>query len=675
MRPHRRLIIAVTLALLANIVQAQPPQGRNGSPRGPGGRGGFGSQPSGPRISPEDLEFKDGTAQISDHATYHKLSYHGPEVMVDTFLANLEFVKFTIDAATSAKPQFYFINTKTHRGHPFFARAVGLSNSRGDGGDQMKGVLVYRPMLKSPGGQPGLYTFEFEPFDQFGYNDIRIAYDLLIDRMPTLKGNLGYYPRDRGITSYQRDRSKFDSSDIPVYLDEHLTNSDIAYLPLNPAVSFGRLRVMSHDEIPGPREVVIYRTLPNELSRVAGVITEVRQTPLSHVNLRAVQDGVPNSFIANASEISTIKPLIGKYVRYATTKDGFEIRAASKPEVDTYFKDLRPSEPQVPLRDLSITKIRRLDDISFADSHSVGVKAANVAAMRRFKFSEGTIPNGSAVPFHFYHEFMKHNGFYNYVEDLLKNPEFQSSRETQEAELKKFRSLIKMGKIPETMMAALTELQRSYPNGKSIRCRSSTNNEDLPGFSGAGLYDSYTHKPAEGHLSKSIRQVYASMWNFRAFEEREFYRVDHAAAAMGVLIHENYKGERANGVAVSSDILYQSDATYYVNTQVGEDLVTNPELDSAPEELLLAWYKEDGDRVMQQSNQTANGKPLLSEPHLDQLRKHMGQIHGKFARLYKRSADDERSAMEIEFKITKAGQLVIKQARPWVYSPTTSANE
>lgn len=656
--------------------EMQPDFGGGGG-QGRGGRGGFGGGPSGrfgggrasgKRLSPEELTFNDGAARIADHATYHKLSYRGPEVMIDSFLADLEFVKFTIEAASTDKPQFYFINTKTHRGHPMFAGAVGLPNSRGSGGDQMKGVLVYRPMLKSPSGQPGLYTFEFEPFDQYGYRDIRIAYDLLVDRMPVLKGNLGYYPRDRGINAYERDKAIFDKSDIPVFLDKDLTHSDIGYLPLNPAVSFGLLRLMTHEERPSPRDVVIYRSLPNELSRVAGVITEVRQTPLSHVNLRAVQDGVPNAFIAAASEHQAIKPLIGKYVRYAATKDGFEIRSATSKEVETYFKDLRPSKAQTPERDLTVKTARPLSEIQFGDSASVGVKAANLAAMRNFKLTEGTIPNGSAVPFYFYDEFMKHNDFYGYLDMLLKSPEFKKDRDTQDTELKKFRSLIKKGKMPDWMMASLATLHATYPEGTSLRCRSSTNNEDLPGFSGAGLYDSCTHKPDEGHLSKSIKQVYASMWNFRAFEEREFYRVDHSAAAMGVLIHPNFKGERANGVAVTDDILYQTKANYYVNTQVGEDLVTNPDIESAPEELLLAWYKEDGDRVMQRSNQTKNDKPLLSENHLERLRKHLGQIHGKFAKLYGRSSDDERFAMEIEFKITKDGQLVIKQARPWVYS-------
>jgi phosphoenolpyruvate synthase/pyruvate phosphate dikinase len=298
------------------------------------------------------------------------------------------------------------------------------------------------------------------------------------------------------------------------------------------------------------------------------------------------------------------------------------------------------------------------------------VKAANLATLRTFGFPGGTVPNGFAVPFHFYDEFMKYNGFYEYVTELLKNTEFQQDHNIQVAQLKKLRSLIKKGKMPDKMMNVLETLHKSFPDGTSIRCRSSTNNEDLPGFSGAGLYDSYTHHPDEGHLAKSIKQVYASLWNFRAFEEREFYRVDHFATAMGVLVHPNFKGELANGVAVTDDILYQSEGNYYLNTQVGEDLVTNPDGASIPEEVLLDWWESSKDQVMRTSNRATNGKQLLSADDVEQLRKHLGTIHAKFSRLYGVSLDDERFAMEIEFKITKDGKLVIKQARPWVYAQT-----
>jgi len=615
------------------------------------------------RLEPEELELADGAAIIPDHATFQKLAYKGEEVMIDTFLAGLEFVKFTIDGATSDEPRMYFINTKTHRAHMMFGRVAGVPFR---GPDQMLGVLVYRPRLKSPSGNPGLYTFEFEPFDAYVFEMVKVAQDLLIVKMPILNGNIGYFPRGGGaVARYEQEKALYEGSEVTVYLDEHLRSTDVGYLPLNLAETFGRLQMMDLDQRPNPRDVVVYRSLPNELPRVAGIITAVRQTPLSHVNLRAIQDKVPNAFITGAADSKTIRPLIGKYVYYKVTVDGYELREATATEVNAHFADLRPSETQVPPRDLSVRKIRPLDEIKFKDSSSVGMKAANLATMRTFEFPEGTVPAGFAVPFYFYDEFMKHNEFYELVDALLKNPEFQQDRDIQEKELQKLRSLIKKGKLPGWMMEALTDVQKSFPAGTSIRCRSSTNNEDLPGFSGAGLYGSYTHHPEEGHLSKSIKQVFASLWNFRAFEEREFYRIDHKAAAMGVLLHPNFSGELANGVAVTDDILYETHGNYYLNTQLGEDLVTNPEEESIPEEILLGWWKEDGYQIMHRSN-LGTGQ-LLNEVHLDELRDRLARIHARFRRLYGHSEDD-KFAMEIEFKFTKDGKLAIKQARPWVFS-------
>ena len=629
-------------------------------------RGGFGGrrgsrEPTGPRLDPEQVEFKDGAATIPDRETFEKLSYQGTEVRIDTQLAGIEFVKFQIEETHTQNPQLYFMNTETHRSHGSFMRSAGLERGQG----QMRGVLSYRPLFMAPNGEPGVYTFEFNPNDAFPFEEIKLAHDLLVAKMPILKNRLGYCPLWGAIDIYNRERARYDAAEFPVYFEDDLY-ANVAYLPLNQAASFGRLRMLEMDERPSPREIVICKMLPNEMSRVAGVITGVQQTPLSHVNLRAIQDKVPNAFIANAWENMEIASLIGKYVYYRVDADGFEIREATREEVETHFADLRPPKTQEPTRDLSATKILPLDDIGFSDAARFGVKTANMATLQTLGFPEGTVPNGFGVPFYFYDAFMKHNGFYAEVEALLKDSEFRNNYDTKEAELKMFKERIKAGEMPVWMMDALSELQRAFPEGASLRCRSSTNNEDLPGFSGAGLYDSYTHHPDEGHLSKSIKQVFASLWNFRAFEARAFYRIDHFVTAMGVLVHPNFADELANGVAVTDDVVYQTIGNYYLNTQVGENLVTNPEGQSVPEEILLDWWDGSNYRVVTHSNQTTDNKRILTREYLLSLSRYLAAIHNKFGQLYGSAGRAADFAMEIEYKITSDGKLSIKQARPWV---------
>ena len=629
--------------------------------RGRSGRSRGSREPTGPRLNPEQVQFKDGAATIPDHDTFKKLSYQGTDVKIDTQLIGIEYVKFQVENTNTDHPQLYFMNTKTHRSHGSFMQAAGLGRGQG----QMRGVLSFRPLSITPNGKLGVYTFEFNPNDAFSFTRIKMVHDLLVSKMPILKDRLGYCPLWGAIGIYKQEKALYDAGEFPVYFEDDLY-ANIGFLPLNIAESFGILRLLDTNEHPSPRDIVICRTLPNEMPRVAGIITGVRQTPLSHVNLRAIQDKVPNAFISNAWESDRIKPLIGKYVYYKVNHDGFEIREATQTEVENHFADIRPADYQAPKRNLSVRKILPLDVIAFGASSSFGVKTANMATLRTFGFPDGTVPDGFGVPFYFYDEFMKHNDFYTQVETMVNNVDFQKSQDVKIDELKKLRTQIKKGEMPVWMMTALENIQKTFPDHTPLRCRSSTNNEDLPGFSGAGLYDSFTHNLDEGHLSKSIKQVYASLWNFRAFEARDFYRIDHFATAMGVLIHPNFENELANGVAVTDDVVYQTIGNYYLNTQVGENLVTNPEAQSIPEEILLDWSDSSIYRVVSTSNQTPENKRILTEKYLRELRTYLTKLHNNISHLYIDAVEADDFAMEIEFKITKDGKLSIKQARPWV---------
>ena len=579
-------------------------------------------------------------------------------------------------------PGVYFMNTENHRRHAAFLDTVGLEWDQ-DG--LIVGWIIYDSKLVAPDGRMGVYHFRLKQ-DSYSFSRVTRAYTLLAASMPLLDDNLALHISNDELRSLQSSLSLYRESRIALVFDDDVLR-ETDFLALNPGEGFGLLRALDPDERPTPRDVVIYETLPNNLPRVAGIISTVPQTPLSHVNLRAVQDGIPNAFIRKALEDTDIEPLIGSYVHYTVTQrlrpllpgsppgplDGWALRAATRAEVDAHYAASRPSRAQTPEFDLSVTGIKPLSEIGFEDWKAFGVKAANVAVLGTLGFPAGTVPAGFAIPFYFYDEFMKHNDFYTRIDTMLADPDFQSKFDTQDDMLDDLRDDIKDAETPPWIIAAIVEMNEGFSEGINRRYRSSTNNEDLPGFNGAGLYDSKSQKPSEDEddLAKSLKEVYASLWNFRAFIERDFHRIDHKAAAMGVLVHPSYQDELANGVAVSFDPIYGSDKYYYVNTQLGEDLVTNPDAQSVPEEIRL-HRSGSNYYVLATSNQVPPGQLLMSNAQLNQLGDRLTVIHDHFKALYN-PAPDEPFAMEIEFKITSEDILAIKQARPWVFDNARDA--
>ena len=606
------------------------------------------------------VELSDGAVVIPDHETFEALT---------RLFETLALTKYVVIGFDTDRPELYFINTETHPYHDsFLTDVLGLEDY-----DRpiIRGDVGYAPESVAPNGNPGVYFFSS---GNRSFSDVAQVHTLLASSMPLLEDNLAYWIASLHLRVHQPELPLYGASRILLVFDADVY-PETDFLALNPGEGYGLLRVMEPDDRPHPRDVVIYEALPNELPRMAGIISTVPQTPLSHVNLRAIQDDVPNAFIRDILNDADVNALIGSYVRFSVSGIRWELRAATKAEVDAHYESSRPALPQTPQRDLSTTSVTPLSQIGFDDWDAFGVKAANVAVLRTLGFPEGTAPDGFAMPFYFYDEFMKHNNFYTRIETMLADSDFQDDYGTQEDQLKELRDDIEDAETPEWMLTALASMNEGFPAGINRRYRSSTNNEDLPGFNGAGLYDSKSQKPDEDEedgLDKSLKEVYASLWNFRAFIERDFHRIDHLEAAMGVLVHPSYQDELVNGVAVSFDPIYGRARYYYVNSQVGEDLVTNPEAHSVPEELLLGPYGSN--IILSASNQVEPGQLLLSFTQLRQLRAHLEVIHDHFEGLYN-PGPGEPFAMEIEFKITSANVLAIKQARPWVFDSEGATNE
>ncbi len=617
-----------------------------------------------PNVSPlnfaDEISIQDGSVYIDSKEMFSELAVVNDDIPWAPFLNNQEFAKFVIVNQDSDEARVYFVNSKTHYIHADFIYTIDTNDD-----EVTTGEIVYNPNEIMPNGVIGSYSFNYSFGDAYSFEYTQKTFELLAANMPFLQNNFQHFIGSQGENTYENNyKNDYEGSRINVVLESEFVE-DVDYIPFNQAEGFGFFRQMTLDENPGSRDVVLYDALPNSLPRVGGIITSVIQTPLSHVNLRAIQDNLPNAYIKNPLEIDSISNLLEKYIYYKVEQDKYIIREATIEEVNAWYEKLRPTEDQIPERDLSKTEILPLDEIEFEMATSFGAKCANVATMRKFGFPEGTIPNGFGVPFYYYDEFMKFNGFYEKVENMISDPTFISDLESRIEILSDFRKEIKDADMPQWMLDDLQEMHDSFPEGTSIRCRSSTNNEDLPGFSGAGLYTSKTQHPEEGHISKSIKQVYASMWNFRAYDERDFYRIDHYIAAMGVLCHPNYQDEKSNGVGVSIDPIYETENTFYLNTQVGEFLITNPDANSIPEEILLNTDPEEGYTVLRRSNLVGNNELVMGEDYLNLMREYLSVIHDEFEILYN-VVGAEGFGMDIEYKVTKDDQLIIKQARPWV---------
>jgi len=587
-------------------------------------------------------------------------------------------MKFLMTDVDTDHPRLFFMNTNTYSYHFDFAtQAVGLQtdlhrfNAETYFTDQRRnlaGQVLAHDHFIAADGTTGLYALEFWPTDPVAAAHIVIAYRAIAAALPFAADLLRHHPAGQTQEAlYAEDRAALEAAGVRSVLTVELFEN-VVFSPLNLGEGFGTLGVFgdgTQTRSPSSRDVVLFRSVPNDLGHVAGIMTDTPQTPLSHINLKARQDGTPNAYIKDASIDPRVAPFIDSLVHYTVASDGFGLREATQEEADAYFDAVRPAEPQTPVRDLDAVDPMPLSDLGHADAAAFGAKTANVAELARI-LPAGMVPDGFGIPFSLYHDFMTATGLYTQARETLAAEGFLADVAVREKALKALRKKIEKADVPSGIAAKIERVHAGFPVGRGIRCRSSTNNEDLVGFSGAGLYDSYTHRADEGPLVKSIKQVWASLWTLRAFDEREFYRVDHFTAAMGVLCHPNESDEQANGVAITRNIYDPNWPGFYINAQVGESLVTNPDAGAVPDEFLVSAIGPNGEYEVQyirHSSEREPGQSVLGDAHLAELLDAMERIQEHFRVLYG-AVGDATFAMDIEFKVTAEGLLSVKQARP-----------
>lgn len=629
-------------------------------------------------LAARELPLSHGARSVPDRATFETLARRDD---VPGQLA-AEECKLLILGVDSPRPQLYFLNTKQFAFHyDFAARVLGVRSPLAqfnavtyfrDDRSNLAGTIIAHDRFEPVGGgrEQGLYALEFWPTDPVPARLVALAFELVGAAMAFAAAKLAYHPAgDTQEALFAKDAAELQRHGVRSISTKELY-ANVSYVALNAGAGFGVLSSVdpTSGRPPTIRDVPVFTTLPNDLGHVAGVISATPQTPLSHINLKAKQNDTPNAYVRDALTHERIAPLLGQVVRYEVTPEDFTLAPATAQEVAAWLEQIRPRQPQTPPRDLSATQIVDLDDVRHADVLRVGAKAANVAELRTM-LPAGVVPDGYAIPFSFYDRFMSECGFYDAARAIVEDAGLAADPQRRDEALAQLRKKMKKAELAGGLEQQIADLHARFPAGATgIRCRSSTNNEDLEGFNGAGLYDSYTHRPDEGALSKTVKQVWASLWNFRAYDEREFHRIDHLSAAMGVLVHPNFDDEAANGVAVTKNPYDPNWPGFYVNVQVGESLVTNPDPNATPDELLVSAIGPRGEyetQYIRRSTLTQDGRPVLSAQQLAVLTAALETIQERFKVVYDKQ-DDEGFAMDVEFKFGADGGLVVKQARPWV---------
>ncbi len=528
---------------------------------------------------------------------------------------------------------------------------------------------------------PGVYAYEIAPYDAADSEMIADAYHLIKDNS-YIGGDLFFHPTSDAIEIVAADLP----SSVKVITTDELYEG-IDYQALNPGESYGQLRfttaaALETDFYVSFRDIIVLDQVPNDISVVMGIITAEFQTPLSHVNVLSQNRGTPNMALRGAHENAELRALEGKWVKLVVTLNDYTIEEVSSEEADAWWEANKPDEVLIPGMDLTVTELTDIENAINLDAEELfdaiktgtrafGGKASHYSALSRI---EGVpSPKAFAIPLYYYVQFMEQNGFDAQVAAMLADPTFIDDPAVRDQQLQALRDAMKAAPIdPDFLAAVIAKVNADYPPQR-MRFRSSTNAEDLDGFTGAGLYTSRSGDPSDPAypVADAIRTVWASLWNFRAFEERTYRSIDHTAVGMAMLVHRSFPDEEMNGVALTNNPFDLSglESPFYINVQVGEVSVVQPPAGVTSDQLLYYYDRQGQPTVfIAHSSLVPEGATVLTNAQMFELGEALDSIRAFFAPAYS-YADGSWWAMDVEFKFDgepgEVPSLFVKQARPF----------
>lgn len=508
----------------------------------------------------------------------------------------------------------------------------------------------------------GIYTLEFLAADQLDCSDIETVYNKVVET---------FFLGDR-LRFYANSTERATCTNVPIISSDELYKGQ-NYQPLNPQENYGYLRKVSATELSstylGRHDIVLLNTIPVDIPVVSGIITTEFQTPLSHINVLSHNRGTPNMALRDGWTNHKLNDLLDKLVYLKVSLDSFNIREATLTEAQSFWAQKEPQTTHVLKLDTTTTG---LVDLTVADVNwvsTIGGKAANFAELKNVTIAGAdSLPlpeDHFAIPFYYYWQHIKKYGLDVFINNMLNDQLFQTDISYRKQQLEILHDSIKNSPLDAGLLQLVKAGLANSEGFTNFRFRSSTNAEDIEGFNGAGLYESFTGSLSnpDKPIDKAIKKVWASLWDFGAFEERDYFKIDHRSIAMGVLVHRSYPAEAANGVAITENIYNPYQPAVTINVQVGEISVVNPDEKYLPDQIL--FYTNSGENIIEYINHSnvpgMEGENVMTDAELKELKEYCMAIHYHYCKL-----NLECNPMDIEFKvdvISGVRKVYIKQAR------------
>jgi hypothetical protein len=617
--------------------------------------------------------------QMPCTADFEALAVQG----TDPELAGAESVKVALDQQNG--DVLYFQNSQRYAIHYGFVKAnLPDPGSLGDFNQNyytdarrfLLGAVTYYP-------GPKLWALKLAPYDTASIPKMTKLYQA-VQQAAWFGARLALYPTSDALETRA---GKLPASVKVMTTDQLYAAMD--HQPLTLGSTVGRLRFTTAQELGSAYlaadTVVVLDQLPAEISLVRGIITEAFQAPLSPVNVLAHDRQLPNMGLRKAQSHPSLRALEGKLVALTVATDRWSIREATQAEADSLDAETAPAAAALPTPDLTATE---LTDIENVTPETPGGQLADdlVAATRRFgaRAARCSIvantpdvphPTAVAIPIYYYHQFMTENGFFDQVKGWQEDPDFAGSSAVRQERLEQLQAAITAAPVnAEFSDALLGKLWQTFP-ATTLLFRSSANSDEAASFPCADWDQLESGDPAiQDDVLNAMRRVWAGVWQPRAFELREYYRIDHFSVGMGVLVYPP-AGEVAGGMALTANPFapYLLEPAFLINVQSGgaSDLVTLPAGATGDQILYFFLYPNQPARYLSHSNLIPAGTTALTRRQLWELGTVLDQLHTRFKPAYP-VGPTELYGMNVEFGLGNGADpsqppaLVITGARPYV---------